>query len=94
MMELVYGVVLGCWLGLRLGWDYYIGVILEMYHKLGPWNFALVVSVPITCTNYMVILLFISSNQTNCTVTLQLAGKSCQGQTLHLTEPILKLWRQ
>jgi hypothetical protein len=65
MMELVYGVVLGCWLGLRLGWDYYIGAFLEMYHKLKPWYLALVVSVPNTCTNYRVILPFTGSNQTS-----------------------------
>jgi len=45
-------VVMGVWvmaycqggrLGLRYGWDYYIGAILEMYCKLGPWYFAVVV---------------------------------------------------
>jgi len=51
--ELVYGVVLG-WKGR----DHYIGAILEMYRKLGPWYFSLVVSVPNTCANYRVILPF------------------------------------
>ncbi len=44
--------------------DYNNGAISEMCCKLELWYSSLVISVPLTCANYRVILLFTGSNQT------------------------------